>query len=126
MAFGLLHYISLLLFLKDLWGGRGLWSLALFDLPSCAPSSLRSRVISSLYLHKDATREDHMPTIKSFPYNLLQVGVQIPAQVIVHILLQLRHLLLGNSRSGDQLGALPFLSFLLEFYGDYQGDDSEA
>ncbi len=55
-----------------------------------------------------------------------QVGVQIPAQVIVHILLQLRHLLLCNRRPCDQLGALPLLSFLLELYCVYQGNDSKA
>jgi len=55
--------------LTDLWSGRGLWTRALFDLPSCDPRSLRSRVISSLYLHKDATSEDHTPPIKSFPYS---------------------------------------------------------
>lgn len=50
----------------------------------------------------------------------------VPAQVIVHILLQLRHLLLCNRRPCDQLGALPLLSFLVEIYCVYQGDDSKA
>ncbi len=54
------------------------------------------------------------------------MGVQIPAQVIIHILLQLRHLLLCNRRPCDQLGALPLLSFLLELYCVYQGNDSKA
>lgn len=54
------------------------------------------------------------------------MGVQIPAQVIVHILLQLRHLLLCNRRPCDQLGALPLLSFLLELDCVYQGNDSKA
>lgn len=52
--------------------------------------------------------------------------VEISAQVIVHILLELRHLLLSNRRSGDQKDTLLLLRFLLEIYCDYQGDDSEA
>jgi len=42
------------------------------------------------------------------------VCVEIPAQVIVHILLELRHLLLSNRRSGDQTDTLLLLRFLLE------------